>query len=100
VTEKLAVRMAGVLGLVLLAGCGTGVGLGVVPDDCVLFARGEVRNWFADAQAQRSNGASELQAFGAVLLECVQSNCDGNSGGVCATSCTACTDALVTLAYP
>lgn len=98
--KKLATRIAGVLGPVLLAGCGTGVGLAVVPEDCALFTRTEARNWFADAQAQRINGVSELEAFGAVLLECVQSNCDGNSGGVCAVTCAACTDALVTLAYP
>ncbi|MDO8631695.1 MAG: hypothetical protein Q7R41_14505 [Phycisphaerales bacterium] len=100
VIKKLAIRIVGASFLVLLAGCGTGVGLVVVPDDCALFTRTEARNWFADAQAQRINGASELEAFGAVLLECVQSNCDGNSGGVCAVSCAACTDALVTLAYP
>jgi len=98
--KKRATRIAGVLCLILLAGCGTGVLLPVVPEDCAFFTRVEARSWFALARAQQIEGASELEAFGAVLLECVQSNCDGSSGGVCAVSCAACTDALVTLAYP
>ena len=97
--EKLVTRIVAVLCLVSLAGCGNEVFF-VVPDDCAFFTRAEARSWFANAQARRNDGASELEAFAAVLAECVASNCDGQSGGVCAVSCAACTDALVTIAYP
>ncbi len=96
---KSIARIFGLCCLVSLSGCGNEA-LFVVPDDCAFFSREEARDWFANAQARRSDGASELEAFGAVLAECLASNCDGDSGGVCAVSCASCTDALVTIAYP
>lgn len=79
-----------------VAGCG---GLVPVPEDCVVFDRSEARSWVALALSEQADGESELDAFGTVLRECLQSNCDGQSGGVCAVSCTACADAIINLVY-
>ncbi len=94
-----AIRIVGAMAAVGLASCGTVVGLPVVPDDCLLFTRREARAWYAGALARQSDGASELEALADITLECLQSNCDGLSGGVCAVSCAACADALVTVLY-
>jgi hypothetical protein len=91
------VAVAGVGLALLAAGCGNV--LTFIPEDCILFSRTEARSWHAIAVAGRADGESELEALATVLLECVQSNCDGQSGGVCAVSCAACTDALVEIAY-
>jgi hypothetical protein len=91
-------RIATVLILISLAGCGSGP-VFFVPEDCITFTRGEVRDWFDNAQDRREDGAGEVEAFSAVLAECVAGNCDGQSGGVCAVACTACTDALITNVY-
>jgi hypothetical protein len=96
--DKLHTRTVVALTLISLAGCGSGA-VFIVPEDCITFSRGEVRDWFDNAQDRRNDGASELEAFGAVLAECVAGNCDGQSGGVCAVACTACTDALITNVY-
>ena len=91
-------RMVGLYGLVLLAGCGNEA-LFVVPDDCAFFSREEARDWYANVLGRRNDGATELEAFGAVLAECVSANCDGQSAGACAVSCASCADALATIAY-
>ncbi len=92
-------RTAVAVALMTFAGCGAGGSLPVVPDDCAFFARAEARTWFASAQSNQSDGSSQLEAIAEIVGDCLQNHCDGNSGGVCAVSCTACADALVTLAY-
>ena len=96
ITQQPRILLAFVL--MSLAGCGSGP-VFIVPEDCITFTRGEVRDWFDNAQDRRADGAGEVEAFGAVLAECVAGNCDGQSGGVCAVACTACTDALITNVY-
>lgn len=95
---RIHTRTVVALTLMSLAGCGSGA-VFIVPEDCITFSRGEVRDWFDNAQGRRNDGAIELEAFGAVLAECVAGNCDGQSGGVCAVACTACTDALISNVY-
>lgn len=99
-TTLMRQRFALILGGLAMgvAGCGGLVPV-PVPEDCVVFDRSEARSWVALALSEQADGESELEAFGTVLLECVQSNCDGQSGGVCAVSCTACADAIINLVY-
>lgn len=75
-----------------LTGCG---GLAPIPEDCIVFERSEARAWVVFAEAEKADGESELEVFAEVLRECLESNCDGQSGGVCAVSCTACSDAII-----
>jgi len=88
------------LAILALCGCallptGCGAGLVPVPEDCIVFDRSEARGWVAFALAEKADGETELEVFAEVLRRCLDNNCDGSSGGACAVSCTACTDAII-----
>lgn len=86
------------LAVILLTGCGNGIVLPVVPDDCAFFSRGEARAWYALILAEENEGSSQLEATAVAVQQCLE-NCDGTTGGACAVSCAACADALATIVY-
>ena len=88
-----------ILALCAMVIISTGCGLAAIPEDCVVFERADARAWVVLAQADKADGDGEVEVFANVLRECVESYCDGQSGGVCAVSCTACTDAIVNVTF-